>query len=244
MHWVEATYKTLAENVAFDEILLNYLEHNADANQRSPGGILRLWEMDTPGVVLGRASRADQEVDLATCQRDQVPVVRRVSGGCTVMTGPGCLMYTLAMRKAAAPELTSPDRAHRWILDRMVRALSTPALRVERCGTSDLALSGRKFSGNSMRIQRQSVLYHGTLLYNFEIPTLDRYLPMPPREPEYRQKRSHSDFVCNFPNGGKEIRDKVRAIWNCHNPFEFSFDAELKQLVNERYTQDDWNRQW
>lgn len=245
MQWVDVTYKTLAENVALDEVLLDYVEQStADTDPPIPDGILRFWEMDSPGVVLGRASRTDQEVDLAACLRDEVPVVRRVSGGCAVMTGPGCLMYTLVMRKTATPELASPDRAHRWILDRMVHALSTPSLLVERCGTSDLAVGGRKFSGNSMRIQRQSVMYHGTLLYNFQIPILDQYLPMPPREPEYRRNRSHSEFVCNIPECVSNIRDRVRAIWNCHIPCALSVDAKLQELVDCRYARNEWNRQW
>ncbi len=46
-------------------------------------------------------------------------------------------------------------------------------------GTSDLVLGNKKFSGNSLRCKRNYFLYHGTLLYNFPLTAISKFLKMP-----------------------------------------------------------------
>jgi len=66
-------------------------------------------------------------------------------------------------------------------------------------GTSDLAVAERKFSGNSSRVKRGHLLYHGTLLYDFPLGLISDCLRTPPRQPHYRERRSHGEFVNNIP---------------------------------------------
>ena len=66
-------------------------------------------------------------------------------------------------------------------------------------GISDLAVEGKKFSGNAQQRKRDHLLHHGTLLYSFDLDLLPRYLKAPPRQPEYRAQRAHEDFLGNVP---------------------------------------------
>ena len=43
------------------------------------------------------------------------------------------------------------------------------------------------------------LLYHGTVLYDFNLELIDECLTMPPRVPDYRASRDHRDFVTNLP---------------------------------------------
>ena len=113
--------------------------------------------------------------------------------------GPAALMYAVVLSYALRPELRPLDAAHRAVLDVMLQAIAPLALAPPCRGTSDLAIGERKISGNSMRARRNAFLYHGTLLYDFSPALVETCLPMPPRQPEYRQRRRHGDFLANIP---------------------------------------------
>lgn len=200
MHLLSLTLDTLAENLALDEALVEA----ADAGEL-PGNLLRLWEISQEGVVLGRSSVAEVEVNLEACRRAQVPVLRRTSGGGTVLAGKGCLMYAVVLDFATYPQLRMVDQAHRYVLDHMARMLLPHLPEVTHAGTSDLALESaaaalaQKFSGNAIRKKRDHLLYHGTLLYDFDISRIAQLLATAVRTPEYRQERTHEQFVTNLP---------------------------------------------
>ena len=67
----------------------------------------------------------------------------------------------------------------------------------------------RKFSGNAVRLRRRTILYHGTILYDFPLTLMSRYLQSPPRQPAYRNGRSHMEFVVNFPVPRDAILDAI-----------------------------------
>lgn len=91
---------TPAENLAFDEALLEWAEENVP-----DGEFLRLWESPTPMVVVGRSSRVAKEVNEAFCRQENIPILRRSSGGAAIVTGPGCLMYAVVLSYTKRPEL-------------------------------------------------------------------------------------------------------------------------------------------
>src|SRR3954447_21732924 len=97
MRWFERTLPTPAENVALDEALL------LDAEAGRAGEVLRLWERPAPAVVLGSGCKLLDDVDVAACEADGVPLVRRSSGGGTVLLARGCLCYSLVLAFARDP---------------------------------------------------------------------------------------------------------------------------------------------
>jgi lipoate-protein ligase A len=153
----------------------------------------RVWETDTPAVVLGRFGRAAEEVFDARCERDRVPVVRRFSGGGAVVIGPGCLNFCVVFALRLHPELADVRRSFEVVLQRLVAALTIEGLSV--AGGTDLAIAGRKVSGNAQRRGRRAVVHHGTLLYDFDPTLATRYLRMPRRQPAYRNGRPHHEFI-------------------------------------------------
>src|SRR5262245_30836384 len=65
-------------------------------------GFLTFWESMTYFVVLGYSKHLGEEVFEEECARSKVSVLRRSSGGGTVLQGPGCLNYTLVLPIASA----------------------------------------------------------------------------------------------------------------------------------------------
>src|SRR5262245_47391055 len=107
MDRLELTLATPADNVALDEALLDWAEDDGLEWE-----FLRIWESQTPIVVVGRSSRIEQEVNLATCHERGIPVLRRSSGGAAIVTGPGCLMFAVVLSYQSRPELRDIRRAH------------------------------------------------------------------------------------------------------------------------------------
>ena len=114
-------------------------------------------------------------------------------------------MYAIVLSYERYPRLQAIDEAHRHVLGRLAEGIGGYVPGVRHVGISDLALGDRKFSGNSLRAKRRHFLYHGTLLYDFPLSVVGRYLARPPREPEYRGGRGHAEFLVNLPLGSSRI---------------------------------------
>ncbi len=247
MQRIDLTLATPAENLALDEALLDWAEEDG------PGWeFLRLWESTEPLVVVGRSSRVEQEVDVAACREHGIPILRRSSGGAAIVAGPGSLMFAVVLSYQLRPELRDIRRAHCDILGRLadaLRPLVSPAADVVQAGTSDLVLidesprsaTPRKFSGNSLRAKRTHLLYHGTLLYDFDLALLETCLKLPPRQPDYRRARAHGDFVINLPLERTALIQAVDAAWPTQDEVKSWPQGRVANLVAERFSRDEWN---
>src|SRR6186713_3085091 len=111
MQFLDLTLPTAAENLALDEALLDEAEAAAQATE-----CLRLWESSEVAVVLGRSSQIAREANVDACRADNIPILRRCSGGCAVVIGPGCLMYSVLLSYERRPYLRVLDEVHRFVL--------------------------------------------------------------------------------------------------------------------------------
>ncbi len=237
MQYLDLTLATAAENLALDEALLDEAEQSDGS-----GETLRIWESREPMVVLGRSSRVAEEVHLDTCRRLGIPVLRRTSGGATVVTGPGCLMYAVVLSYRLRPALRVIDHAHCFVMSMMAQALARLEPRVQPQGISDLAVGGRKVSGNSVRCKRGHLLYHGTLLYRFPLELIEQCLKMPPRQPDYRCGRNHEAFVANLPADRAALSQALIQQWQASERRDDWPQSLVTHLVAQRYTSEQWNQ--
>lgn len=189
---LDATIESLAENLEYDLALLREVQSDPAS------ATLRFWEAARYAVVVGRSNDIDREVDIAACQADDIPVLRRPSGGGAVVIGPGCLCFSLALPIPDNHSEIGISGVTRAVMQRLATSLSTPEEDILVRGVSDLVLQNRKFSGNSQRWLRTAFLHHGTVLYDFDLDRLTRYLKFPSRQPDYRQDRPHREFVTNL----------------------------------------------
>jgi lipoate-protein ligase A len=236
MHFLDVTLPTAAENLALDEALL------LAAESGDGGEVLRLWEWPALAVVLGSGGRLAEDVDEAACAADDVPILRRASGGGTVLLGRGCLLYTLVLRYERDPALNDIRSSYRFILGRIGQALTEGTDGAEQAGISDLTLAGRKFSGNAQQRKRSFLLHHGTLLYAFDLALVPRYLREPPRQPKYRGGRAHLAFLRNLPLDGEELKRRLRRAWAANTLAACWPERVVEQLVTEKYASTDWVR--
>jgi lipoate---protein ligase len=164
-------------------------------------------------VVVSRSRQPVEEIHLDRCVADRVPVVIRPSGGGAVVLAPGALTASIVAVPLGAAAL--PDREFR-------RFCGVVALALDACGVpdvvtrgvSDLCLGDRKIAGTSLRLWRGLVLFQLSLLIDMDLHLLERYLPMPSRQPEYRRGRGHHAFVTSLREAGSPVREEevVRAL--------------------------------
>ena len=236
MQLLDITMSTPEQNLAVDDALLERAEAGK-TNQE----VLRLWEPKQHFVVLGRSSRISQEVDIEYCHKNKIPVLRRVSGGASIVTGPGCLMYGLLLSYQQRPELRMLDQAHQFVMENLQTAFCTAGIDVRYQGTCDLTVDNLKFSGNSLRCKKDWMMYHGTVLYDFDLAMISRCLKTPPRQPEYRKQRGHDSFVSNLPIAADEIRQALVQTWQADEAAEMLPVDEIDLLVEKKYSKDSWN---
>jgi lipoate-protein ligase A len=236
MHFLDVTLSSPAENLALDEALL------LAAESGDGGEVLRLWEWPRLAVVLGSGCRLAEDVAEAACVADGVPILRRSSGGGTVLLGAGCLLYTLIFDYRRDPALGEIRTSYRYILGRLATALSEGVGPVVPAGISDLAVLGLKFSGNAQQRKRAFLLHHGTLLYAFDLPLVPRYLREPARQPDYRGGRDHRAFLCNLPLDKGELTYRLSNTWGAQTPVSGWATQEVRKLVAEKYNNTEWIR--
>jgi lipoate-protein ligase A len=234
--YLDLTFSDPASNLACDEALLERCE-NSEGD-----GFLRLWEPDHHFVVVGYSNKVSTEVNVTACDAKGIPILRRFSGGGTVLQGPGCLNYALAVKSHALGIPADLTDSYRFVLGRHLNCFAahgSEAVQVQ--GISDLALEGRKFSGNAQHRKRLCSLFHGTILYRFDLSLIESCLSMPSKQPAYRHGRSHGAFLCNLKIAADDIRRALRREWGAEEKLrEIPFER-IKVLVRERYARNEWN---
>ena len=182
------TAPTVGENLAMDESL---------ARTASATGMhqLRFWWGGPPAVVMGFSERAEQVADLDACARYGVCVLKRCTGGGTVLQTEGVLNYSLI---TPAPDHLDLKAGYRQGTDIVCAILSAFGITGAPRGTSDVAVGDRKISGNAQARRWKALLVHGTLLVDFDFDLTEKVLPHPLREPDYRKRRSHREFLVTL----------------------------------------------
>lgn len=235
MRFLDLTYPTPAENLACDEALLDQCDDG------SGGEVLRFWESPEHFVVLGFSGVLRKEVHVEACAALGIPLLRRVSGGGTVLQGPGVLNYAVVLRPDAWHAAASVRGAHRFVLRNAAEAimsLTGEDVRLE--GDSDLAIAGRKISGNAQRRRGRAVLVHGTILLGLDVSVVDRVLPLPDRWPEYRGARGHSAFMRNLGLERDAVKKQLREVWNARDPATAPQAERVRLLIDQRYGRASW----
>jgi lipoate-protein ligase A len=266
MKLLDLTFPSPAENLACDEALLNWCETGHGEE------VLRFWESPEYFIVVGYGNKLRTETNLAACKAKGIPIYRRCSGGGTVLQGPGCLNYSLILKITEDGPLRTIASANRFIMERNRAAietalrdsgLPTPGLKVtlappggqrdtvkdvpalvEVRGHTDLCLGNLKFSGNSQRRGKKFLLFHGTFLLSFPLALASELLPMPSRQPEYREHRRHTDFLINLGRPASAVKNALQATWKAETPLMIVPRNQIACLATGKYNTEKWNQKF
>ncbi len=201
-----------------------YIQSELQRSQKSV--CCRVWEEPEICVVLGRGGKAEKEIQAEALHADGVTVYRRDGGGGTVVLSPGMLVIAIA---AHVKDPYGSKRYFQALQLPMIEALEQKGLTgISQRGLSDLAWNDRKILGSSMRRQRSLLVYQGVMLVNTDRNLFDRYLLYPPREPDYREGRSHQSFTTCLSDIGWN-----QPITTLQQHLETTLQIRVPQLLSD-----------
>lgn len=239
MQIISNSFKTPEQNIALDELLLTKAESG------EIGETLRFWSSEKYFVAIGRASKVEEDCITGRCDKDGVQIIRRISGGGTVLQGPGCINYSLILSYRRGEDRYDISRSYERVLNGIGDMLKGKGYNAQFFPVSDLAVDGRKISGNAQSRKHKFFLHHGTFLYDFDLEKVSEYLKHPSSEPEYRKGRSHKDFIANLSISPEKIKEGIISLF-AHNAGFYKLSKEdlniLDELVTKKYASDEWNR--
>ena len=195
---------TPEENILFDEVLFTLAEEGACDE------MLRFWESPEVFVVLGRIGKVEDDVKVQAVLKDGLKVLRRASGGGTVLQGKGCLNFTLILSRERN-EVRDLKPSYRFILGRCLEALKELGVNADYYPISDIALidGQMKISGNAQKRGKNFIMHHGTFLLDFDLGLMEKYLTLPKDRPQYRQHRPHQGFVSNIHLSADRVKGSL-----------------------------------
>jgi lipoate-protein ligase A len=242
MKLLDLSFPSPAENLACDEALLDWRDENGGEE------ILRFWESPATFIVVGYANKVATEVNVESCHAGQIPIFRRCSGGGTVLQGAGCLNYALILEIKENSPLAGISGANKFIMERNREAIESK-VHISVCGHTDLSLTtnhsslvtSKKFSGNSQRRRKNFLLFHGTFLLNFDLALVGDFLRMPSKQPDYRQSRSHGEFLTNLNLAADKVKAALARVWNANEELKNPPREAISRLACEKYSTDEWN---
>lgn len=189
-------YNLKSRNPFFNLALEEYIFAEKGKNDED---IYLLFYENSDSVILGKNLVKDKE---AWTHKNLPPVLRRASGGGSVVHFSGNLNYGLVLNVKSHPEFASIAESYDIILNCVAKNLGS-RLNIKPGGISDLCIEdrrgSRKISGNSQARKKGWMLHHGTILYDAQnIHKISKLLRHPPKEPDYRKGRSHKEFLITY----------------------------------------------
>ena len=168
---------------------------------------------DSLAIVLGISGKPDELVHLDQAADAGVPLIKRFTGGGTVVCDTDTIFVSFIAAAEALPEVRAyPEPILKWTSDIYADALAACGISDFRTNANDYCIGDRKFGGNAQSISGKRWLHHTSLLWDYE-PSRMGLLQMPKKRPEYRASRPHGDFVRSLKASGVPDRSELlRAI--------------------------------
>lgn len=161
MYFLDKASRDPYFNIALEEFVLK--QSNQD--------IFMLWQ-NSPSLIVGKHQNPFREVEPSCVLAENVPVIRRISGGGTVLHGEGNLNYTFITNAKISEDKINFGKYTRPIL----QFLNDSGVPATMTGKSNLTVNGLKFSGNAAHVFKNRSIHHGTLLFDADLKRIKNYL--------------------------------------------------------------------
>lgn len=198
IHLIELDQIPIMEQLRLEEALLRLDDRN----------ICVINTGSTPAIVMGISGKPDLLLDKPKIIRDNIPVIKRFSGGGTVVVDPSTLFVSFIFQKETHNFPLFPEPIYRWSEDFYKKAWKHPEFTFRE---NDYVLGNTKCGGNAQYIRKNRFLHHTTFLWDYS-PSAMEYLLLPPKSPPYRKDRPHSEFLCKLKDHFPSKKSLTNAI--------------------------------
>jgi len=149
-------------------------------------------------VVMGFSGKPELLVNIKDAKRDNLKVIRRYTGGGTVLVDKSTVFGSLICNSSDIQCNPYPREIMKWsesIYGPAFNKLSNGAK--FRLVDHDYAFEDKKVGGNAQAIIKDRWVHHTSFLYDFDDANM-AYLQVPSKRPEYRKNRGHLDFITRI----------------------------------------------
>lgn len=218
-------------NIASEEYFLkNYSEE-----------VLILY-INRPSVIVGKNQNTLGEIDFDFVKKNDIPVVRRLSGGGAVFHDEGNVNFCYIINGGKFGDYAG-------ITGELLAYLKTLKIPARLHGRNDLVVGERKFSGNAQYKWKERLLHHGTILVNSNLERLQSALRVEPGKIASKGIGSVRSRVSNLCEFAAVDALKVRrgfseyAVRGGARPYSPTGEdtAAIENLVKEKYETWEWN---
>jgi len=159
-----------------------------------------IWRPDKMYIILGASNRAEEALFLDNVRQDAITVMKRPSGGQTVMLTPNNLIIAAVF---SDKNIMKPKEVFIMLNKLIISSIEEAGITdLSQRGISDIAIDGKKILGSAIYRNKDKLLYHAVLNLGEPASTFERYLKHPSREPDYRNGRNHAEFVTSLREKG------------------------------------------
>lgn len=153
-----------------------------------------LNEGSSPAIVMGISGQVEKLVDSKKQAEKPLDIIKRFSGGGTVVVDDNTLFVSFICQKEAHPFPPYPEQLLRFGESVYQNAWKIPHFQLRE---NDYAIGERKCAGNAQYLRKDRWLQHTTFLWDYKKEMMD-YLLHPEKTPKYREGRNHQDFICKL----------------------------------------------
>ena len=201
----------------------NLPDFNIYANSENAFSI---WQPENTCVVIGASNKPVDSLKAENIIGDNIAVYKRPTGGQAVVLTPETVVISVLQLENS---LKTPKVLFQKINSLIIQSLQQLGVKqLSHKGISDIAIADKKILGSALYRNKAKNFYHAVLNLSANVDIIERYLKHPVKEPDYRNGRSHSEFVTSLWEEGYNLNIE-EIIDNLKTNFEKSlFDNRQK----------------
>ncbi|MFC7391718.1 lipoate--protein ligase [Scopulibacillus cellulosilyticus] len=225
-------------NLAIEEYILRYLDQNE---------MYLLFYINDPSIIIGKNQNTIEEINTDVVEREQIYVVRRLSGGGAVYHDRGNLNFSFITKDDG-----NSFHNFKKFTEPVVQALKDMGVNAELSGRNDLMVDGKKISGNAQFATKGRMFSHGTLMFDSNIEDVVRALNVKMEKIKSKGIKSIRNRVANIkdymdePMAIEGFKQKIlEGIYAGQEVREYLLTGKdwenIRDISNKRYKNWEWN---